>query len=81
MGVSDLLLIDAFGALGFSDGAAMNINLLSRGISFYTCVILCGASVVVRIISYKVIAANQRKRFARCDIVNEDSINENENND
>ena len=67
MGISDFLLIDAFGALGFADGAAMNLNLLSRAISFYTCVILCGASMIVRAISYKVIASNQKKRFAAYD--------------
>ena len=67
MGVSDFLLIDAFGALGFADGAAVNLNLLSRAISFYTCVILCGASMIVRMISYKVIASNQKKRFAAYD--------------
>ena len=55
MGISDFLLIDAFGAIGFSDGAAMSLNLLSRTVSFYTCVVLCGASMIVRMISYKVI--------------------------
>lgn len=53
MGVSDFLLIDAFGTIGLSGAAAMNLNILSRTISFYSCVILCGLSLVVRLLIYK----------------------------
>lgn len=56
MGVSDLLLIDAFGSMGLSNAMAMNLNLLSRAVSFYSCVLLCGATMIVRIVAYKVIA-------------------------
>lgn len=62
MGISDLLLHDAVVALGHSDVYATNLNLLSRTISFYSCVILCGLAMVVRIISYKVIEKRQCKR-------------------
>ena len=53
MGISDYLLIDAFGAIGVSDGAAMSLNLITRTISFYSCVLICGIAVVLRIVSYR----------------------------
>lgn len=59
MGISDFMLIAAFGAIGFSEGAAMNLNLVSRGISFYLSVVLCGISMIIRVISYKVGAKKQ----------------------
>lgn len=55
MGVSDYLLIDALGAIGIPSAQAVNLDLLSRAISFYSCVILCGLAMIVRLVSYKVI--------------------------
>lgn len=43
MGVIDYLMLDAFGNI-MSDGMAVNLELLSRTISFYFCVIICGIS-------------------------------------
>ena len=54
MGLSDLILIDAFGAIGLDGSAAMNLNLLSRTVSFYSCVILCAVSLVIRLLVYKI---------------------------
>ena len=42
MGVSDYLMLDGFGSL-MSPEQAVNFELLSRSVSFYTCVLLCGA--------------------------------------
>lgn len=64
MGISDYMLICGFAAIGFSDAAALNLNLASRGVSFYLSVVLCGISMVVRIISYKVGAKMQAKKEA-----------------
>ena len=41
MGVSDYLMLDAFETIMSPDQAA-NLELLSRSLSFYLCVILCG---------------------------------------
>ena len=54
MGISDIMLIWAFTGIGFSEAGAMNLNLASRGISFYFSVLICGISMIVRLISYKV---------------------------
>ena len=64
MGVSDYLLIDALSAIGM-DSSALYLNMLSRAISFYSCVILCGLTMIVRLISYKVIEINKQRREAR----------------
>lgn len=56
MGVSDYLLIDALSAIGITSAEAVNLDLLSRAISFYSCVILCGLAMIIRLISYKIIA-------------------------
>ena len=53
VGVSDYLLIDSFEAIGFTEAGAMNLSLLSRTISFYLCVAICGASLIVKVISDK----------------------------
>lgn len=60
MGVSDYLLIEAFNALGISNATVL--DLISRTISFYSCVILCGVTMVVRIVSYKVIAKRMQRK-------------------
>lgn len=49
MGVSDYLLIDGFGGyLGMASGEAANLELLSRSISFYSCIVLCGLAVIIK---------------------------------
>lgn len=63
MGISDILLIDGFGTIGFNDAAAHNLNLLSRTVSFYSCVLLCGISIVIRLVTYKIAAARSDKRL------------------
>lgn len=45
MGVSDYLMIDGFSSM-MSEQAAVNLELLSRSFSFYSCVIICGITTV-----------------------------------
>ena len=45
MGVTDLLMLDGFSSL-MNEGQAANLELLSRFISFYICVLLCGLIVL-----------------------------------
>lgn len=47
MGVADLMLMDGFGQI-MSHQSAVNLELLSRFISFYSCIFICGATIVVR---------------------------------
>ncbi len=54
MGISDIMLIWAFTGIGLTEAGAMNLNLASRGISFYFSVVICGLSMIARLISYKV---------------------------
>lgn len=62
MGVADGLLLDIFGSL-FRDAAfATNLELLSRSISFYLCVILCGVVFLTRCI--RIARRGHRKREA-----------------
>lgn len=63
MGVSDYLLIEAFNALGIPNATVL--DLISRAISFYSCVILCGITMLIRMVSYKVIAKKLQKKAAR----------------
>ena len=50
MGVADYLMLDAFSQIIADPAAVVNLELLSRTVSFYFCVILCGLSVVFRIV-------------------------------
>ena len=50
MGVADYLLLDGFDNM-MSESSAVHLELLSRSISFYFCVLLCGVSVLVRLIT------------------------------
>ena len=52
MGITDYLMLDCFGSV-MGEEAATNLELLSRSISFYSCVILCGAAVIIKIIMQK----------------------------
>lgn len=49
MGVADYLLIDGFQAF-FGQGEAVNMELLSRGVSFYVCMIISAATVLLGMI-------------------------------
>lgn len=46
MGVADYIMIDGFADL-MTYNEAIKLELLSRGISFYLCVIMCGLIVVL----------------------------------
>lgn len=46
MGVSDYLMIDGFKNI-MDNTAAVNLELLSRSFSFYSCVIICGLSTLI----------------------------------
>lgn len=50
MGVSDYLLMDGFSAMLGSESAAANLELLSRALSLYSCIIICGISVLIKYI-------------------------------
>jgi uncharacterized membrane protein YbhN (UPF0104 family) len=47
MGVSEFMMQDAFGML-MPEPLAVNLMLLSRSVSFYFCVIICGLTFVIR---------------------------------
>lgn len=60
MGVADYLMLDAFSQIIDDASAVVNLELLSRTVSFYFCVLLCGASLIVRIISDKIKAKRNK---------------------
>ncbi len=47
MGISDYILLKGFGH-SMSEQDAVNLELLSRSISFYSCVVICGVLLIVR---------------------------------
>ena len=53
MGVADLMLMDGFGQM-MARESAVNLDLLSRAISFYSCILICGATVLVKYLILKV---------------------------
>ena len=60
MGVADYLLLDTFGEL-ISEDIATNLELLSRTISFYFCVIICGLSFMTRCIISQISKGKAKK--------------------
>ncbi len=56
MGVSDYLLLDGFGTMLLQE-SVVHLELLSRGLSFYSMVLLCGITTLV-----EYILINRRKR-------------------
>ena len=52
MGVTDFLMLDAFGTM-LPPEAATSLELLSRTLSFYCCITLCALVVLARIISMR----------------------------
>lgn len=47
IGISDYLMLDGFTSI-MEEHTAVNLELLSRSLSFYFCVIICGISVLIR---------------------------------
>ena len=47
VGVADLMLLDGFGQL-MSEQSAAHLELLSRTLSFYSCILICGATVLLK---------------------------------
>lgn len=52
MGVSDYIMLDGYGNM-MPYQSAVNFELLSRSLSFYVCVILCGAAVFIKYLIQK----------------------------
>lgn len=46
MGVSDYLMLDAF-SYTMEEEAAVRLELLSRSVSFYSCILICGLTVLI----------------------------------
>ena len=49
MGVTDYLMLDGFASFLSAD-AAVHLELLSRSFSFYSCILLCGATLAARLV-------------------------------
>ena len=47
------MLMDGFGQM-MAQESAVNLELLSRSISFYSCILICGAAVLVKYLMQKV---------------------------
>lgn len=52
IGVSDYLMLNGFKML-MAENIAVNLELISRGISFYCCIIVCGVTVLVKYLLLK----------------------------
>ena len=50
VGVADLMLMDGFGQMMSEQGAA-HLELLSRTLSFYSCILICGVTVLLKYLS------------------------------
>lgn len=59
MGVTDYLMLDGFQSL-MTKQAASNLELLSRATSFYVCVFICGAIVLLRTVQLRVKSKKQQ---------------------
>ena len=53
-GFFEMLLKDAFASYGLTSSMSASLSLISRGISFYLCIILCGGAMVIKAIVTKV---------------------------
>ena len=58
MGISDYLMLDAFGNI-MDESAAVNLELLSRSFSFYICVFLCG---IATLVGYRMVTRREKKK-------------------
>ena len=52
MGVSDYMMLDGFRNI-MTESQAVNLELLSRSLSFYCCVIICGVSTLIQYLRVK----------------------------
>lgn len=52
MGVSDYLMLDCYGSV-LSAAEAGNLELLSRSVSFYSCILICGVAVLLKFMMLK----------------------------
>lgn len=48
MGVTDYMMLDGFSSMGMTEERCANLELLSRGLSFYICILLCGILVLIK---------------------------------
>ena len=46
MGVSDYIMLSGLSSIGMPPEAAVSLDLLSRSVSFYICIIVCGISIM-----------------------------------
>ncbi len=60
MGVSDYIMLCGLGSIGMPPEAAVSLDLLSRSVSFYICIIVCGISIMC-----KYLADRRRESNAR----------------
>lgn len=48
MGVTDYMMLDGFSSMHMTEAQCANLELLSRALSFYVCILLCGLIVLVK---------------------------------
>ena len=59
VGVTDYLMINGFQKI-MSPLSAINLELFSRGLSFYFCIIICGIAVIIKYFLIKRSSKNDR---------------------
>ena len=52
MGITDYMMIDGFSSL-MDEAQSANLELLSRGLSFYVCILLCGVIVLIKYLTIR----------------------------
>ena len=65
MGISDYMMLDAFGSVILNEAFVVNLVLLSRSVSFYFCVIICGVTFLVRCLLTKFLKGRLEKNNDR----------------
>ena len=53
MGVTDYMMLDGFSSMGMTEERCANLELLSRGMSFYICILLSGLIVLMKYASIR----------------------------
>ena len=61
MGIADLLLLDGFGSV-MEPYVAAQLELISRSLSFYLCILLCGGILILRMIVRKWRTVRQKEK-------------------
>ena len=59
MGIADLLLLDGFGSV-MEPFVAAQLELISRSLSFYLCILLCGGMLLLRVLVRKLRSAGKK---------------------